>query len=73
MSSNLDHYRAAIDNELIEIKKNLELFPEGQHRDYFALLSVHKFAMDMSEIKGLSKEMRLLLGHEISEKIAKML
>lgn len=62
-----------IDNQLIEVKKNLELFPQGRHRTYFALLSVHQLATDISEIEDLSREIRLLLGHEISEKFSQML
>jgi hypothetical protein len=73
MDSNLEHYRTVLDNQLVEIKKNLGLFPEGTHRVYFALLSVHQLATDLSEIKDLSKEIKLLLGHEISEKISQML
>jgi hypothetical protein len=73
MDTNLDYYRTVIDNQLIEIKKNLGLFPEGRHKAYFALLSVHQLATDMSEIKDLSREIRLLLGHESSEKISQML
>lgn len=73
MDTNLDYYRTVIDNQLIEIKKNLGLFPEGRHNAYFALLSVHQLATDMSEIEDLSREIRLLLGHEISEKISQML
>jgi hypothetical protein len=72
MDSNLDYCRTVINGRLIEIKKNLGLFPEGRHRAYFALLSVHQLAIDMSEM-DLSREARLLLGHEISERISQML
>ena len=73
MDTNLDHYRAVIDNQLREIKQNLALFPTGRHRAYFALLSVHQLATDMSEIQDLRPDIKLLLGHEISERLSELL
>lgn len=31
MDSNLENYRAAIDNQLRKIEQNLALFPAGKH------------------------------------------
>ena len=73
MDTNLEYHRALIDKQLREIRKNLALFPAGRHKAYFGLLSVHQLAMDMSEIKTLSQESKLLLGHEIAERISDLL
>ena len=73
MDTNLDHYRAVVDNQLREIKQNLAQFPAGRHRAYFALLSVHQLATDMSQIQDLSRDIKLLLGHEISERLSELL
>jgi hypothetical protein len=73
MDTNLEHHRAHIDKKLREIRKNLALFPAGRHKTYFGLLSVHQLAMDMSKIKTLSQGSKLLLGHEIAERISHLL
>lgn len=73
MDTNLEYHRALIDKQLREIRKNLALFPAERHRAYFALLSVHQLATDMSEIKNLSQEVKLLLGHEICERVSHLL
>jgi hypothetical protein len=70
MDTNLDRYRTAMDNHLKEIKQNLALFPVGNHRAYFALLSVYQLATEMSEIQDLSRGVKLRLGHEICERLS---
>jgi hypothetical protein len=73
VDTNLEYHRALIDKQLREIRKNLALFPAGRHKAHFALLSVHQLAVDMSESKTLSHESKLLLGHEIAERISHLL
>jgi hypothetical protein len=73
MNTNLEYHRALIDKQLREIRKNLAQFPTGRHRAYFALLSVHQLATNMFAIKNLPQEAKLLLGHEISERISRLL
>ena len=73
MDTNLEHHRALIDKQLREIRKNLALFPAGRYKAYFGLLSVHQLTVDISEIKSLSQESKLLLGHEIAERISHLL
>ena len=73
MDTNVEFHIALIDKQLREIRKNLAQFPTERYRAYFALLSVHQLATSMSEIKGLSQESKLLLGHEISERISHLL
>lgn len=71
--TNLEYHRALIDKQLRDIKRNLAQFPTGRCRAYFALLSVHQLAIDMSETKTLSRESKLLVGHEIAERISHLL
>lgn len=73
MNTNLEYHRALIDKQLREIKKNLTQFPIGRHRTYFALFSVHRLAIQMSDAKTLSRQAKLLLGHEIAERISILL
>lgn len=73
MDTNLEYQRALIDKKLREVRRDLALFPVGRHRIYFGLLSVHQLAVAMSEIKSLPQNSKLLLGHEIAERISPLL
>ena len=73
MDTNLEHYRAAIENELRGIKQNLALFPAGKHRAYFALLSVYQLTTDMSQVQDLSRDTKLRFGHEICERLSELI
>jgi hypothetical protein len=54
MDTNLEFHRALIDKQLRKIRTNLAQFPTGRHKVYFALLSVHQLATDISESTNLS-------------------
>ena len=73
MDTNLEYYRAATDNQLREITQNLALFPVGNHRAYFALLSIYQLATELSEIQDLSQGAKLRLGHEICERLSRLI